>query len=191
MSFIPSLLLYNPLEAFWLLLCCYLFRDDEHIDKKFNLKDMIIKTYLFSTVLFVFQYFLGIFYESLIFIILNQVFAAVVTPFLLSFFQNENKIEKCFVIFYLYLSTLNLGIFIFSLPTNPLFVEDSVATEFYGNILIKSGQFIILIGAYIMKKMLKKVAQKNLGKTIASTVNCWGEPKLTEKLQKEIKQASK
>lgn len=188
MRLIPSLILYNPLEAALLLWCSWLLRDEKYRNLKFNKKRFIINSYILGIILLFIQYPLSLINNTLIFIIYDKILSFLIGPLIHFIYYKKCNLLKTFTIQYGYIISLN---FIVKRLGFPFALTNSIFDEFKANIYIKAIQFciviIILFGGIIMKKLLVKIAKKNVANTIAPTYEGYGEQKLSIKLQDEVK----
>lgn len=142
MNILLSLLIYNPIEAYTLVLLCGIITGN---DFKFNLK-AIIYLYLFSTVNFINQIIPYFWYGSIIYAILNVVTGCIVTPILLKLFLSKVfyyiPLRECFMaqftscIFIITISVILDIIF----GTNNVFYNNDNLSEFIVNLVIFSVQ---------------------------------------------------
>ena len=191
-----SFLLYNPMEAFVLILPMWILHKNEI---NWNNKNLLFKVfikdcYIISTILLTSQILLSLLANTLIYIILD-IFCTFCI-FLALIVYSRKRFKKTvyltsLIITILYSCSLSL-ITAFS-PLYEIFIngETSFWQELFLNFYIKVLQtilFIFLFGGFIMfKKKLIKEAKQNLGKTVAPTLKLVGESKLSEKLKREVK----
>lgn len=188
MSIIPSLILYNPLESFLLLFACYLLRDTKYKDIKFNFKNYVIHAYKLGTICLIIQAPMNLISNPVLFMIYNIVIVNFVVSITLFIYANKYVIRssllKCFLINVLYslsiIILLNICDFEFIASLN------NFNMELFINIFLKVIQFSVLIGVYLMKKLLINIAKKSMKDNIAATNYSYGEPKLPDSLKQEI-----
>lgn len=145
MNVLLSLLIYNPLEAYTLILLCNVIAGN---NTKFNTKNILV-LYLFCAVNFLIQIVPYIFYDSVLYIVSNLFVAYVVTPLILRLvyvkFINKNlTIRQSFVALFIYC------VFVIVIPmimdaifkTHTSFYNDNNLHEMISNFIIFFVQII-------------------------------------------------
>lgn len=187
MSFIPSLVCYNFLEAFLLLLACYLFRNNKYKYVKFNLKKFVVSSYVLGFINLLIQYPMNMISNPILYMIYNILMINIVESIVLCVYANKyiikTTLSKCIIINVLYCVSIIIMINYFSFK---FIIDYNLNIEFCINIIMKLIQFLILIGVYFMKNFLIKMAKKSTNKNIAATYYGYGEPELHESLKQEI-----
>lgn len=182
-----GLLLYNPMEAAIILLfVCFSEK------KKICTKDFFFLSYIVGTVFLFLQSAIPQFSDTIFFGLINLILDLVIYPISLKIILNNRmSFKACFFGFLFYVMSMDAIVRILGLPIILADISKNLATEFFGNICIRSIQILLLLllygGTKMLKKMLVKNAKENVKSTIAATVHGWGEPKLSKKLQDEIK----
>ena len=194
-----SILLYNPLEAIVLILPLWVLQKDrlEYKNRKTLILNFLKDAYILSTIFFILQIPLKPLEYSLFYSLYNIVVCVIGTIFILNFYnKNRFKISNivlCYFIEILYFSSLNIIIVMKDFETSISKIRAEFIQQLYGNLYIKTIQFVLCIlilgGIIMLKKFLIKTTKKNICNVIASTQNGWGEPKLSEKLKKDIKES--
>lgn len=192
-SIIISLILYNPLEAGVLLLASWFFKPKTIKRNKFKLEEFVLKTYIISTVLFLIQSLGNKMETSIFYNIFLIVQAIVLVPLVLKIFGYKNEFYYLLMIVFVFNFSLDFVIYFLNLPTLTSVIRSDLIFEFCANIIIRTFQIFILLfclGVKIMfKKLLKSITKKHVGKEISATIHGYGEPKLSQKLVKEVKES--
>lgn len=190
MNFWLSFILYNPVEAFMLLTCCYLFTNNNN-KEKFDIKKYIKHSFIMGSLIFLpLQYPMTNIDSQITFMIYNIFICNIILPLIFFVYVNLFVIRinffRAILIITLYLITLIL------LLTNldfSLLANNSLQKEFIMNVSTKSMQLMIIfimIGVGKMKQFLIKLASSSMGKSIASTMYGALEPEVSEELKNEI-----
>lgn len=156
MSFYSSLFVYNPLEAFILFYFCYTLSG-------INLSIRIIKDcYILGSINLIFQYASMFINNSMISCIYDIFVSIFVMYFILLIYLNivcKNKISK-FKIFGSCIFNF-ISIFVLSFTLNTIdfmnynsFGCNSVISEMYSNIILRSLQYIVIFFLYDRRKVL-------------------------------------
>ncbi len=185
-----SLILYNPIEALFLFYVCNLFSGHT-----IPFKDLIKKNWLnilfFSTLLLALQWIPNAYTDFHAWKLITGIFISrILSPILLYILYNKkNKISllRCFVIFTLYSTSINLIVIFFNFGITP---NNNLIVEFFGNIFMKVIQVLLINIFYevfkFMKDLFLKIFDSNSNKSPAFTDLDWYSKEMTDEMKKEI-----
>ena len=189
MNFYLSLFLYNPLEAFVLIIFCSMF---SYI--KIN-KNIVRDCYMLGSINLFIQYLNKIFTEDIIILVYDTIVSLFLMPLVLFIFLNFNnyniKFYTCICSCIFNFLTIFVGLMftdtfcIFEVYFN---IKRSIQYEVFVNLIIKILQLFTLIliryGVIKLKKILKFIANKNTEKAFTAMQHY--QPKLPKALMEKI-----
>lgn len=154
MNFVPSLLIYNPLEAFIIL---YFFNN--MTSNKINNKKIVINSYIVGSLILLFQFVIELLYGTFVYPVLSILGNIVILPCITYLYQRYViQFGFNFITVYKYCIVYIFSNLLFLLIINRLkivnmFVNNfMIYEEFILNLLIKIPQILILFGGIYLKR---------------------------------------
>lgn len=194
-----SFLFYNPLEAMVLVLPLWILNRNKinWENKKLIFGTFIRDCFIVGFLNLIIQLPLNLLLDSLFYIFYNTVVCLGGMIIILYFYNKFRfKVKNLFLSFGILFGYYVTLIIVLNNSSSYLeFIknQNKFTNELFTNLYARFVQIIVLIfifgGNIMLKKMLKKNAEKNLKKAVASTAFAIGEPKLSEKLKKSIKES--
>ncbi len=160
MSFLPSLLLYNPLEAFIILLFCNVCSGTKTKTR------IILDSYILGALNFVVQY-PNMLLESPVWQLTYNIFVAIIIMPIILYIFTLKRYKYKFVICWLSTAFLFATVAILSWINN-MFVDETFTNcftdkiyEFIFNLILRVIQLLLIFILYKRKCLYEKVSQKD------------------------------
>lgn len=159
-----SLLIYNPIEAYTIVLLCDIITGN---NTKIYINDFW-KLYLFGPINFIFQSVPNIWYGRQVYILINTIEVFVIHPIIIGVFYTK-VFNKCITIRQMFITSYIQAIFVLIISCivglffkgNIIFFNNDIVVEFIGNFLISSIQISLYTFIKIRRKYYEEYCKRN------------------------------